>query len=385
MITNMSRVISGILCLVLCGCSFAKNEVSVSNIDFGQLSTSATAVAGFKYANSPRSFAFPIDHSAHEDYQIEWWYFTGNLETNEGRHFGYQLTIFRRGLIPGSNDAKADSNFATTQIYSADFAVTDSMAGDHQAFVQRSRGAAGLAGAQAQPFRVWVYNWSITGPTPEQPNTFKLSAAEDTFSIDLQVEATKPPIVHRPGGVSPKNADGSSASYYYSLTRMKTTGGISTPSGRFEVTGNSWMDHEFGTNFLNAEVAGWDWFAIQLADGTDVALGRIKDKNGSYRAIYTGSLIESNASHRILNSSEVIYEPIRVWRSAKSGYQYPILWKITIPSEQLVLEISAKIEDQELHTTSIYWEGAIDITGARQGKPITGSGYMEMTGAPLAQ
>jgi predicted secreted hydrolase len=373
---------------MLMACSTAlfsnqKQQVTVREIEFSSPDVQRDNRLPFEYANVARSFAFPIDHSAHTNYQIEWWYFTGNLTDETGRHFGYQLAIFRRGLLPGSVKIRTDSSWATTHLYSADFAVTDTGANEHAGFIRRSRGAAGLAGAEVAPFRVWVESWSITGPTADSPHHFTLRATEGSYAIDLQLEPSKPVVIHRPGGISPKNAEGTAASYYYSLTRLKTAGRVVTPSGTFTVTGQSWMDHEFGTDFLNVDASGWDWFAIQLDDGTDLALGRFRNKDNTYRLIYTGSLVISDGSHRTLESTDVTYEPLRVWRSPTSGYSYPVAWKIDVPSARLTLELTARVDDQEMQTTSIYWEGAVSIKGFRDGKPVSGSGYIEMTGAPL--
>jgi predicted secreted hydrolase len=148
---------------------------------------------GFTRALAPRAFNFPRDHGPHLDYQTEWWYYTGNLDLADGRHVGYQLTFFRRGLSPAAPERA--SAFGTNQIYFAHFAVTDVSGGQHQSFERFSRGAAGLAGASGEPFRVWLDDWQVEALAVAGEQVH-LRAAQGGLKLDLTLNATKPIVAH---------------------------------------------------------------------------------------------------------------------------------------------------------------------------------------------
>ena len=216
-------------------------------------SAGGIATAGFARATAPREFVFPQDHGPHPEYAIEWWYYTGNLDTAQGRHFGYQLTFFRIGLTP--TPAARASDFATSNIYMAHFALTDVANQKFYAFERFSRGAAGLAGAQGQPFRVWLEDWDAAGAGADGL-PMRLQAAQDDVAIDLTLEGGKPIVLQGDHGLSQKSDEPGNASYYYSLTRMPTRGTIRVGAETSDVSGLSWMDREWSTSSLGAECGG---------------------------------------------------------------------------------------------------------------------------------
>ncbi len=340
-------------------------------------------IGGFARADGPIPLAFPADHGPHPDYQTEWWYFTGNMEAEDGRRFGYQLTFFRRALIPAEGRVERESGWAADQVYMAHFTVTDVAADDHHAFERLSRGAAGLAGAQAappaEPFRVWLEDWSVEETAD---GLWHARAAQGGIAIDLLLDDRKGPVLQGDRGYSQKGPEPGNASYYYSLTRLATTGTVSVPGGSFEVTGWSWMDHEFSTSALSAGQIGWDWFSIQLDDDTELMLYYVRRDDGSVDPLSKGLFVGADGTTRLLRyaDGDFTIAPGRTWRSAESGGVYPVAWAIEVPALGLTMQIEALVDDQENRLSYAYWEGAVRIEGEREGRPVAGYGYVEMTG-----
>lgn len=340
---------------------------------------SSQGAEGFARATQARVMKFPDDHGPHLDYQTEWWYYTGNLTANDGRHFGYQLTFFRRGITPGTANQTRTSDWATNQIYFAHFAVTDAKNNSHSASEIFSRGAAGLAGASGTPFRVWIENWSAEGLNADASNVH-LSAQDEKIALDLNLGASKPPIVHGEKGLSQKTEQVGNASYYVSFTRMSTQGTAQINGEQFAVTGTSWFDHEWGTTGLGANAAGWDWFSIQLDDNREIMFFQIRNKDGSVEPLSSGTLVEKDGTTKFLNREDVKITVENYWTSSASQGKYPAQWRVEIPSAQMNLKLTPLIADQEMRVSFTYWEGAVNITGTSNGKPVQGQGYVEMTG-----
>lgn len=336
---------------------------------------------GFARVTGPREMHFPQDHGPHLDYQTEWWYYTGNLESENGRRFGYQLTFFRRGITPGVPQARA-SEWATNQIYFAHFAITDVASNTHTESEIFSRGAAGLAGATADPFRVWIENWSATGLNADASEV-KLVADDGKMAIDLELAASKPPVVHGTGGVSQKTEAVGNASYYVSFTRMPTEGTLRINDKTFRVTGNSWFDHEWGTTSLGENAAGWDWFSIQLDDNRELMFFQIRNKDGSIEPLSSGTLVEADGTTKYLSRDDVTITPQAYWTSSYSQGKYPSKWRVASVKGDFDLTLTPVIADQEMRVSFTYWEGAVDVQGTSGGKPVTGRGFVEMTGYGL--
>jgi predicted secreted hydrolase/threonine/homoserine/homoserine lactone efflux protein len=341
-----------------------------------QAQTSLVALAGeatgFAQVEGPRPFDFPADHGPHPDYQTEWWYYTGNLETADGRHFGYQLTFFRRGLAPPSQRQERSSNWAADQVYMAHFALTDVAGGQYQVFERFSRGAAGLAGAESPPYRVWMEDWSIE---EVEPNVVQLHAAQDELAIDLLLTDLKGPILQGDDGYSQKGPQPGNASHYYSQTRLESVGAVRVGDAQYPVEGWSWMDHEFSTSALAPDQVGWDWFALQLDDGSELMVFQIRKADGSVDPFSSGAFIALDGGARRLSGDDFQIVVGDTWRSPRSGATYPVRWTVTVPAADLTLEIEPYLADQELNVSYAYWEGAVQIGGA-----VSGNGYVEMTG-----
>lgn len=333
--------------------------------------------AEFARALEPRQLHFPLDHGPHLEYQTEWWYYVGNLQTPEGRHFGFQLTFFRRGLQPGEADRA--SSFGANHIYSAHLALTDTKGGQHRAWERYSRGAFGLAGAQASPYRLWLDDWSAES-LDLQANVVLLSGAEQDVSLDLTLRAAKPPALHGEGGLSRKGADPGNASYYVSITRMTAEGRLTLGGETHEVQGEAWFDHEWGTSALGPLAVGWDWFGLQLEDGRELMAFRIRQLDGSIDPASAGTLIGPDGDTEALTTEQVMIESLGSWTSPENGATYPSGWRLRIPDRGLDLTLQPQLRDQENRLSVVYWEGAVRVDGTSLGDSIGGAGYVELTG-----
>lgn len=345
----------------------------------GLASEGATPSPDFARAFAARQFVFPQDHGPHPDFQTEWWYYTGNLADAQGRQFGYQLTFFRRALVPPKDMPARQSDLASGQLYFAHFALTDESAGRHVAFEKFSRGAGGLAGATAEPYRVFVEDWAVTGLTT-QGDAVQLVAHRGAYSITLALKSAKPAVAQGMQGLSAKSDTPGNASYYYSFTRMVTTGTLSSEEGMFTVSGWSWMDHEWSTSALGPHAQGWDWFSLQLSDQRELMLFQVRNTDGSIDPVSGGTLVLPDGSTRRLTRDEVKLEVLERWHSPSSGADYPVHWRVTIADLSTVLDINARIQAQENNLSVVYWEGAMTLQGQSDGKPVSGAGYVELTG-----
>ncbi|MCY4389446.1 MAG: hypothetical protein OXC18_20310 [Desulfurellaceae bacterium] len=338
-------------------------------------------LAGFARADRPRVFRFPDDHGPHPAYRTEWWYYTGNLKSAAGRHFGFQLTFFRTALKAPTDRVGRTSAWGTQDVYMAHFALSDVAAQRFHAFQRLSRAALGLAGASAAPFRVWLEDWSVTGEmAAERPVSMQLSAEEQDVALDLRLRSEKPIVLHGRNGLSQKGAAAGQASYYYFLTRLRSDGVIRLGAEEFQVQGLSWMDREWSTSVLSEALQGWDWFAIQLTDGQELIVYQIRQQSGDIHPLSSGTLVAADGTSQALTSADFQIEVLRTWRSPADGTVYPAKWRLRIPGEAIELTITPYMADQEMHTLIRYWEGAVRAQGTAQGRSLAGDGYVELTG-----
>jgi predicted secreted hydrolase len=329
----------------------------------------------FAWALTPRTFTFPADHGPHPEFRNEWWYVTGNLDDEDGRRFGFELTFFRFSLAP--TVPASDSRWRTNQVYIAHLAVTD--AGDEQFYVAErySRGAVGLAGARAQPLRVWIDDWQIAEQASRE--AWRLQASDKEFGIDVELAPLKQPVLNGIDGLSQKSADPANASYYYSITRLQTKGNVRIGDREFRVSGLSWLDREWSTSALAADQVGWDWFALQLADGSDLMFYGLRKNDGTQDAASAGTFVDADGTASHLDSNDVEVTVLDTWASPEGG-TYPSRWTLRVPRFGLEVTVTPVIADQELITTVRYWEGAVDVVGEHDGKQVTGRGYVELAG-----
>jgi len=376
------------------------------------------ALPGYRYE-------FPRDHFNHPDFQTEWWYYTGNLHSPEGRRFGFELTFFRFGVgrdARPSDDAAPSDVWNVQDVWMAHLALSD-LDGGHFIHTERfNRAGAGIAGADLKTARVWNGNWQATWQLdvkPPETVAQQLTAVADRFSFDLHLKSQKPPVIHGENGISQKAEGVGRASHYVSFTRLLTQGNLILDGRSFTVVGTTWMDHEFFTNQLAPDQTGWDWFSLQLDDGSEVMLYRLRRKDGSEDPYSSGTYVDAAGRSVHLSKREFSVAPGRledgkgvergnvqsgkiqpgriqqgkIWTSPITGAHYPVEWVVQIPSIGLDVALSTRLPDQELsakvHSAPVYWEGAVDIGGTSKNKPVKGVGYLEMTGyagpIPLAQ
>lgn len=345
--------------------------------------------AGFARATEPLAFTFPADHGEHPEFRNEWWYFTGNLETADGRRFGYQFTLFRGALAPAM--PPRTSGWASRQAYMAHLALTDVATGRFVAFERFARGAQGLAGATPEPFRVWLEDWSVerdanAASSPYPPGDarsifpLRIKARQGDVSIELLLRAGKPIVLNGDAGLSRKGEEPGNASYYYSFTRLPTVGTVTTGAGEARVNGASWLDREWSTSALAEGVSGWDWFALQLGDSTELMVYRLRRADGTTDPYSAGTWVDRSGVAKSLGADDFSIERLDEWASPLDGSRYPARWQIRVPLVGVDLEVIPAVADQELDLSLRYWEGAVDLRGTSGGKALTGRGYVELTG-----
>ena len=362
---------------------------------------SGADTSGYARAELPRAFVFPADHGAHPDFRSEWWYFTGQLiveapdgGAEDGRRFGYQFTIFRQALATSA--PARGSAWGTRQAYLGHLALTDVAGRRFFAFERTARGGLGLAGAQAAPFHVWVEDWDLAErpltpmQTPARTPTHALlharvlpaaGAATPPVTLDLEIDlaAGRGPILQGERGLSRKGPEPGNASYYYSFTRVPTSGRIAVGESSFAVRGESWLDREWSTSALGPELGGWDWLSLSLSDGRDLMVYRLRRKDGSAAPDSRATIIAEDGSTRLLPPEAYRFASTGTWTSA-AGARYPAGFRLEIPGERLTLDVTALLPDQELRLGFRYWEGAVTARGRLGAAALTGHGYLELTG-----
>ncbi|MEE8056276.1 MAG: lipocalin-like domain-containing protein [Pseudomonadales bacterium] len=351
---------------------------------------------GFSKAIKVRPFTFPADHGPHPNFRNEWWYITGNLWDENNTRYGYQLTFFRRGLVPQSNNkenhAQNNAGWNDKNIYMAHFAISNHHTGEFIAREKLGRNGANVAGAIATPFHVWLDDWAIQSERDGSLFPLTLKAENSSLAIELTLDTDKPIVLQGNQGLSQKSAETGNASYYYSFTRLNTSGTLTQqPASTIEpnssnkpatkqhtVHGSSWLDREWSSSALSREQQGWDWFALQLHSGEEVMFYRLRNKDGSASRFSSGVLVSADGHSIPLTAKSVTLTPIKYWQ--KGEHRFPIEWRIQIASNNLTRDwtISTPIKDQLLEVSVHYWEGAIDVVDSNSRAP-SGYGFLEMT------
>jgi predicted secreted hydrolase len=329
----------------------------------------------FRPALPGYEFSFPRDHGSHDEYKTEWWYYTGQLHTAEGKRFGFELTFFRVGVAAA--DGPPESRWELRNVSLAHFAITDVSAQKFRYYEKVNRTSPFTAGAAAGYLAVFNESWRAS----TQPDgSWRIIANAGTDSIDLTLRSTKPPAIHGENGVSIKAQGVGYASHYYSMTNLEATGKVNG----HRATGHAWMDHEFGSSALRESQQGWDWFSIQLDNDFELMIYIIRRADGTPDVTSSGSLIADDGRVIPIRRDEMRVTPAGSWKSPKSGATYPMGWRIEVPSMQLALIVKPVMKAQELITGSstgvTYWEGAVDASGSLRNTSVQGEGYVEMTG-----
>jgi predicted secreted hydrolase len=319
------------------------------------------ALPGYRYQ-------FPRDHFEHPDFRTEWWYYTGNVHTPQGRRFGFELVFFRQGERRGPSDNR--SAWRADDMYLAHLALTD-IDGKRFLYTERvNRAGPGIAGASFAERRVWNGNWSAAWDGDRQT----LVAVADGIRFRLQLAPVKPLVIHGEQGVSQKAAGEGKASHYVSFPRLAVTGEINGQAAE----GLAWMDHEWFTHQLESAQVGWDWFSAQFDNGADLMLFQLRRRDRNSDPYSSGTYIDGQGRARHLRRGDFTLEPREYWTSPKTKARYPVKWRISIPSVGVAVDCAAALPDQELvgeRNAPTYWEGAVTYSGS-----ASGAGYLEMTG-----
>ena len=340
---------------------------------------SGAATQGFELATVPRAFEFPADHGPHSSFRHEWWYVTGNLHARDGARYGFELTFFRVGLAPPGSLAvvAAQSHWHAHELYAAHFAITDVPRHQFQASERFARAALDLAGARADPPRVWLGAWSLGAAS--MPGEWTLAAADERKALRLHLRARGPPVANGDHGLSIKADAPGAASYYFSIPRIEASGELVLDGRAVEVTGQAWLDREWGSGGLGPNQTGWDWYALQFRDGSALMFYALRERSGRRDPHSAGTFVAADGTVRPLAAADFGVEVLRQWTSPRGGV-YPAAWHITVPSLALDVEATPVLADQELDTRPRYWEGAVDVRGRQRGAAVSGEGYVELVG-----
>lgn len=353
--------------------------VSLGLAAWALASASVAQTPGFSYPDvTPgRAFSFPADHGAHPDFRTEWWYVTGTVKTAAGENLGFQITFFRtRPRV----DPRNPSKFAARQVLFAHAAVSDPAIGKLLHDQRAARAGFGIAEARIGDADVRIRDWRLVRLADGR---FSARIVARGFALKLIFTPTQRPLLQGAGGYSRKGAEPQSASYYYSLPQLVTTGTITRGTSTQTVTGRSWLDREWSSRFLGAAAVGWDWTGLNFDDGAALMAFRIRGKKG--RSLWAGGTFRrANGTNVALKPDDITFTPTRTWRSKRTGAIYPVAQILTIklPEGQKRLTLTPMFADQELDARSsglpVYWEGLVRTEGGR--------GYLELTGyaAPLA-
>lgn len=345
---------------------------------------------GFSRVEGPRAFLFPKDHGAHPDYRAEWWYFTGNLRAADDRHFGWQFTLFRFGLprdaqAPVAQASVAKSVWYDGNLYMAHFALTDTAEGVFHAFERFARPPAASAStaaevAESSMFSGWLDDWSLRF----DGDTWRVRARDGAVAIDLAARPETPILLQGDAGFSVKGAAPGNASHYYSVPRLRTRGSVRTPAGSFVIEGTSWLDREWSTSALEPGQRGWDWFALQLADGRDLMFYRLRRNDGATDPHSAGVFVRPDPAGgrqiERLFANDVMLEPARFARIGAA--RYPVAWRLRLleAAFETDLWVEARLPDQLHRGVFPYWEGAVVVREGGPRGPRIGEGYVELTG-----
>jgi len=334
-----------------------------------------------------RPVVLPRDHYAHDDFQTEWWYYTGILDAEDGRTFGFELVFFKRrteydyylGIpIPGP--------WWTNPAHLAHFAIADPQ---HRELYFRERmmrdyRQGGVAGARSDALHVWNGDWSVR----EIDGAQVISAVTRRYNLKVSLTSPKPPTLHGDNGYFLKDVSetGEHGTYYISYTHLIGDGVLYVEGRPLAVKAKAWMDHEYGTHQLSARQVGWDWFSLRMSDDSELMVYLLKQTDGTHGKYSKATFVRPDGSVERFAFDDLVVEPGRVWRSPREGGgRYVLEWVIRVPKLNATYRIKPVFDDNEIDsalTTNVrYWEGMIRVEGVVDGRPVPGNGYMEICGA----
>ena len=310
--------------------------------------------------HTPRPISLPADEAPHTD-PVEWWYYSGIMEGEDGNEYGFHFVIFQV-----TNPESGDTG------YMSHASVFD-VAAEH-----REQSVRFGVGAQDQPatgFEFSVVDWTLSG----NDGRHSFAATTDTFGFDLTVETTKPAVLHNETGYL-EALNG--WTYYYSWTDMDLSGTLTINGQELDVTGEAWMDHQWGDFVVSGYPSGWQWFAVSMDNDYELMVAEARESDG--QVITYSTLVDPSGATTHIDGEDITIEVLSTWASPHTGGEYPAEWRITIPSHELSMTLTPLLDDQEFTLAfppnTIYWEGltATDITFGSE--PVGGSAYVELVG-----
>src|SRR4051794_23210137 len=332
-------------------------------------------------------FSFPRDHFEHRQFQTEWWYYTGNLRSSDGHRFGFELTFFRQAN-QFDNSGQVSTTWRPDQVYLAHLALSDIDGKEFFHTNRLNRAGPGLAGGSFHESRYWNGNWQVRWLDPNTGHQ-QLQAVCDGLDLKLALRPVKPAIINGINGISRKGPLPDQASHYVTFTRLQSSGTLSWKGKSYALTGSSWMDHEFFTEPKDSGLLGWDWFAIQLDNNQELMLYQIRRRSEEQSPYSSGTFVDSAGRAKHLAASQFSLRAGAVWQSPLSDERYPVSWHISVPSLNLELDQQTSLRNQELFSkdpvSPTYWEGAVTYKGSLNSRPVSGVGYLEMTGYAAAR
>jgi predicted secreted hydrolase len=337
--------------------------------------TSAPALAAVTTSYAPvtadQPLVLPRDHGSHPQFRTEWWYVTGWLSSDQGESLGFQITFFRSKPAIDENNP---SSFAPHQLLIAHCAISDPKHGRLWQDQRIRRAGLGLAEATTGDTHVWIDGWTLQ----RNAAAYITKIAAEDFSFDLSLSETQAALLNGDSGISRKGPLITAASYYYSLPHLRVAGSIERQGSRTQVTGEAWLDHEWSSEYLDAQAVGWDWIGVNLADGAALMAFRIRGTQGEQR--WAGGTLRGSDGHvQILEPADVDFHAARLWTSPRTHIAYPVQWRVRAGAREFELEplLDDQENDTRLTTGAIYWEGAVRVLEQRQ---LVGRGYLELTG-----
>ena len=327
-----------------------------------------TTADGFALPQAGKVFVFPRDHGSHPEFRTEWWYVTGHLDAKDGHRFGFQVTFFRQAR---RDDGK------TLHLHLAHAALLDAQTGRFLHEERLNREGWDASSSEAT-LAVQNGNWSLKLDELTQHLHIAATVRNEAL-LRLELEPVKPLVVFGKDGVSRKGVSSSAASHYLTWPRLKTSGTVKLGAVEHAVTGEAWMDHEFSSSQLEEGQVGWDWAALQLKDGREIMVYRMRRKDGTLDAASTLAVIERDGKVRHLSSGAFTWEVLGTWKSPRSAANYPTHVRIRFEHESLELKPLAADQEQDGGITQLpYWEGACDVIDSR-GQPA-GRAFLELAG-----
>lgn len=327
----------------------------------------------------PRPLIFPRDHGAHPDFRTEWWYVTGWLESPTSDPLGFQITFFR---FRTRHDPANPSRFAPHQLLFAHAALAQPRVGR---LVHDQRAARLVRDGSTVAFSLTDTDLMLAGwrLRRDAQGGYEAQVEAESFAVELRFTPTQPVLLQGEGGFSRKGPHPAQASYYYSLPHLDVTGVIRQAGERLVVKGRGWLDHEWSSQILDRNAAGWDWLGINLDDGGALMAFRIRARSGDASLWATARLRSADGSERSFAADEVRFEPLETWPSPRTGTRYPVRGRLVLGqgNQALLFEYVPLMSDQELDarrsTGAVYWEGAVTLLASGE---RCGRGYLELVG-----